>query len=227
MTQKRKSLTPKANKASAETERRKSLVESDWNALKGAAKLLDDETLSSTHQELIEKSVETFEALIAFKEEQDKAKKPAATPTSKTSKTIAAKKGKAAHSTTKKTTTVLPRLRSSTSPKPKAAEVPKRKAGRPKKSTTEAPKKVGRPKKITDSGSKKITDSGSKKKAEAKEDTEKVYVVEKILDRKGSRGHYSYKVKWRGYKTATWVDRADFIDLSLPNAFDKSRAASK
>lgn len=221
MTQKRKSLTPKSNKPAAETERRKSLVESDWTALKGAAKLLDDENLSATHQELIEKSVETFEALIAFKEEQDKAKakKPVSTPTSKTSKAIAAKKGKATRSTTKKTTTVLPRLRSSTSPKSKVVEVPKRKAGRPKKSTTEAPKKkAGRP--------KKIADSGSKKEAEAEKDTEKVYVVEKILDRKGGRGRYSYKVKWRGYKRATWVDRSDFVDLGLPDAFDKSRAAS-
>lgn len=223
MSQKRKSLVPKSNKPAAETERRKSLVESDWNALKGAAKLLDDETLSSTHKELLEKSVETFEALIAFKEEQDKAKakKTASTPTSKTSKSIAAKKGKASHSSTKKIP-FLPRLRSSSSPKPKVvAEAPKKKAGRPKKATTttttEAPKKkAGRPKKIADSKTKK----------EAEGDNEKVYVVEKILDRKGSRGHYTYKVKWRGYKTATWVDRTDFIDLALPNAFDKARAAS-
>jgi len=178
----------------------------DWDTIKQAVAMLsaiDPKKVSAQDTQLITRSTKLFEALVAFKKERDSssssssssaADKPKAKTTTTTTK---GKKGPKHHTTKKINTPLSPvKTRSSITPKSSAAKLIKEKALTPSKKTP-------------------------KPKADATKEDEKVYVVEKILDRAGRKGRFTYKVKWRGYKRASWVLRTDFLDLSLPSKFDK------
>lgn len=70
---------------------------------------------------------------------------------------------------------------------------------------------------------KKIKEEdSSEKESESKENSIEPYTVDKILDKKKSKGKILYKVKWKNYPLSqcTWEPIENFIDKSVINDFE-------
>jgi transposase InsO family protein len=51
---------------------------------------------------------------------------------------------------------------------------------------------------------------------------EGVFIVSKILDRRGTLGNYEYLIKWKGFEEPTWVLRTDIHDKKIIEEYNKA-----
>jgi hypothetical protein len=54
------------------------------------------------------------------------------------------------------------------------------------------------------------------------QDKDNIYVVERIVEHKGTPGQYQFLTYWKGYDDPTWVKEKDFIDTAIIKKYWKN-----